>query len=705
MGFGNTLADAFIRIRPDMDNFSGDLRTKAEAGAATAGLQAGKSFGKGLMSGIGAVVALGAVIGFFKTAFNEAQESVKVTKLTEAALKSTGGQAKITGKEITDLAGRLSNMAGVDDELIQSSENVLLTFTRVRNEAGKGNDVFNQGTEAALNLSVALGTDLQAATILVGKALNDPIGGLVALKKAGIQFTDAQRETITTMVKTGDTMGAQKIILRELTTEFGGAAEAAATPADKARVAWQNFEEMIGNKLLPTLNSLFDFGLRNQKWLVPMATTVAELALVIGAVIVATKAWTATQSALGFGLERSTNKTAIFTTRLFAAAAALDIVTAATNAAFNKDLSPKVEALGDDLVRLAKTGIAGGEAARLFGGDMKHLNVALANATSSGKSFSLWMEGHIPFAQAADSSWTKNIERINAMDQALAGLVAGGHAADAAEAFAVVRRQAEKQGISVNALKDAFPEYSAALSAAEKATTGLAGAADGAAEAGETLLHVWDRLHGQILTTDEAMLVAKNAVIAVKDAFETGSKSIVGNSTAALENRIALEKAARAAFDAATQYEEAGGSVAGAEKIMRDFEKATLDAANASGKDRVELKKLADQLFAIPKNITSNVKINVSTQDFIGPVLRRTVGDQPSNFIGPVQRRAMGGSALAGHDYMVGENGPELLHMGPDSGMVIPNGGMRIDKVEIRAYTDRFSLLQVQQELAMHGVH
>ena len=39
---------------------------------------------------------------------------------------------------------------GVDDDAIKSGAAVLLTFTKIRNEVGKGNDVFNQATLAAL---------------------------------------------------------------------------------------------------------------------------------------------------------------------------------------------------------------------------------------------------------------------------------------------------------------------------------------------------------------------------------------------------------------------------------------------------------------------------------------------------------------------------------------------------------------------------
>jgi hypothetical protein len=288
-----TVADIFMRVRPDLTTLGPELKSKGEKAADTAGKGAGKRFGGGMVAGIGGALAAGALVGFFKGAFDEAREAAKVTKLTEAVIKSTGGAARVTASDVDRLATRLSNLSGVDDELIASAENVLLTFTGIRNEVGKGNDIFNQGTEAALNMSAALGTDLQSSTIQVGKALNDPIKGVTALQRVGVSFTKSQKDQIKALVDTGRTMDAQKIILAELTKEFGGAAAAAASPADKARVAWGNFQEMVGTKLLPVLAKLLNFGLANQKWLVPLVGTLAALGVVVGVVTVATKAWTA----------------------------------------------------------------------------------------------------------------------------------------------------------------------------------------------------------------------------------------------------------------------------------------------------------------------------------------------------------------------------------------------------------------------------
>jgi hypothetical protein len=119
---------------------------------------------------------------------------MKVTALTEAAIKSTGGAARVTADHIGDYAMKLSNLTGIDDEVIQGGQNLLLTFTNIKNGVGKGNDIFDQATLAATNLSVVLGSDLSSTSIMLGKALNDPVKGVTALGKAGVQLTQQQKD-------------------------------------------------------------------------------------------------------------------------------------------------------------------------------------------------------------------------------------------------------------------------------------------------------------------------------------------------------------------------------------------------------------------------------------------------------------------------------------------------------------------------------
>ena len=76
-----------------------------------------------------------------------------------------------------------------------------------------------------LDMSVALGQDATQSAIQLGKALNDPVKGVTALRRVGVSFTAAQIKQIKTLVATGKTLQAQKLILRELNQEFGGSRE------------------------------------------------------------------------------------------------------------------------------------------------------------------------------------------------------------------------------------------------------------------------------------------------------------------------------------------------------------------------------------------------------------------------------------------------------------------------------------------------
>lgn len=212
--------------------------------------------------GIGAGFAgLGvAAVGFGVASVKAFMEAEEVAAQTGAVIKSTGGAAKVTAGDVDTLASSLAAMSGVDDELIAAGENLLLTFTKVRNETGAGNDVFNQATKAALDMSVAMGTDMTSASMLVGKALNDPLKGMTALTRSGIQFTEEQKNQVKAMVASGDQMGAQKIILKELETQFGGSAKAAGDTfsgqLNKLKVVAGDLMEQVGARLVPILSEL-----------------------------------------------------------------------------------------------------------------------------------------------------------------------------------------------------------------------------------------------------------------------------------------------------------------------------------------------------------------------------------------------------------------------------------------------------------------
>jgi hypothetical protein len=214
---------------------------------------------------IGGAFAAVQVAGFLKGAIDEAREAQKVGRQTAAVIKATGGVAKVSAKDVDRLSTALSNKVAVDDEIIQAGANMLLTFKNVRNEVGKGNNVFDQASSAILDMTAAMHQGevtqqgLEKASIQVGKALNDPIKGITALTRVGVTFTQGQKDQIKALVEAGRVQDAQRIILKELRTEFGGAAVAAADSGKRLAVVWANIKERVGKLLLPALDSAAGF--------------------------------------------------------------------------------------------------------------------------------------------------------------------------------------------------------------------------------------------------------------------------------------------------------------------------------------------------------------------------------------------------------------------------------------------------------------
>tara|TARA_Y100000004_G_scaffold183002_1_gene230304 strand:- start:6153 stop:8258 length:2106 start_codon:yes stop_codon:yes gene_type:complete len=171
----------------------------------------------------------------------------------ETALTSTSFAAGVSAEELKNLASELQSVSTFGDEAIIEAQALLLTFTKV------GKEVFPMATESILNMSAAMGTDLKSSTIMLGKALNDPIAGVTALSRAGVQLTETQKEQIKTQTELGNVSTAQKIILKELETQFGGQARATAEGTGRfiqLSNTLGDVAETIGKHLVPPLSNL-----------------------------------------------------------------------------------------------------------------------------------------------------------------------------------------------------------------------------------------------------------------------------------------------------------------------------------------------------------------------------------------------------------------------------------------------------------------
>lgn len=176
-----------------------------------------------------------------------------VTRSQAEMLNMVKPALQMTRDELMAYADAMSQVTRFDDEAVISAESVMLTFTQV------GRDVFPEAMEAAMDLATRMGTDLKSGIVQVGKALQDP-AGVTALKKMGVSFSEVQVEAMKSMFEMGDVAGYQKIVLKELATEFGGSARAAgqtfAGQLDILRNSLMNVAEDAGAELLPTLKEL-----------------------------------------------------------------------------------------------------------------------------------------------------------------------------------------------------------------------------------------------------------------------------------------------------------------------------------------------------------------------------------------------------------------------------------------------------------------
>lgn len=187
----------------------------------------------GLMATFGVGFSLRAII-------NAVSEQEHVTAQLEARLRSTGGVAGQTMQQMQALGAQMQRTTKFSNEQVESAQALLLTFTRVQG------DVFPATIRAAADMATAMGQDLNSSIQQVGRALNDPIQGLQALTRSGVQFTDAQKDMIKALVDTGRTAEAQAVILAELETQFGGSAEAARNTLGGALAALKNeFDDLL----------------------------------------------------------------------------------------------------------------------------------------------------------------------------------------------------------------------------------------------------------------------------------------------------------------------------------------------------------------------------------------------------------------------------------------------------------------------------
>jgi hypothetical protein len=233
------LATAFVDIT------TRDDKLKRGLGAGLGSIRSFVSSAVRLAAPLAAAFGAGAAVKGSIDAFREQEKAV--AKLG-AVLKATGGAAGLTSAEIEAFAAQRQGVTNFGDEVTLAAGAVLATFKEIKG------DTFKQALVSMQDVSTLMGTDLKSSAVQLGRALNDPVAGITALTRVGVSFSEQQKQQIKSLQESGDLMGAQTLILKELQSRFGGQAEAAAEPMKQLKNTIGDVGEKIGSALAPALD-------------------------------------------------------------------------------------------------------------------------------------------------------------------------------------------------------------------------------------------------------------------------------------------------------------------------------------------------------------------------------------------------------------------------------------------------------------------
>lgn len=188
----------------------------------------------------GAIYTLNKIITGSIAAFMEMEEQ---QGRIQGVLRATGSVAGYTAQQLDQMARSVAADTLASTEGVRTGIAALLTFKSIQGET------FEQTLRLAQDMSTVFKQDLTSSVKQLGKALEDPINNMGALSRTGVTFSEIQREQIKNAQEMGDLLRAQEIILSIVTTQVGGAAEAAGAGLagifDRASQSTQEFLEAI----------------------------------------------------------------------------------------------------------------------------------------------------------------------------------------------------------------------------------------------------------------------------------------------------------------------------------------------------------------------------------------------------------------------------------------------------------------------------
>ena len=228
------------KAKDDLDKMKGPADRAAKS---LGGLKVAAGAVAGALAAMGLGAAVQQIRQFVTDSVSAYKEQAGAEGQLAAAIRSTGGAAGFTKEQLVAQAKALQDQSTASDEAIIRAQSLLLTFTKISGET------FPAATQAVVDLAARMQGDFKGAALQVGKALNDPVAGVAALREVGVSFGPVQQDLIKGFVEAGEMAKAQAVILKELTVEYGGSALAAREAGGQTQAlanVWRDFLATVG---------------------------------------------------------------------------------------------------------------------------------------------------------------------------------------------------------------------------------------------------------------------------------------------------------------------------------------------------------------------------------------------------------------------------------------------------------------------------
>jgi hypothetical protein len=234
---------------------------------------------------IPAALAIGALGAAAKSALAAGEEVNSANNRIRQINKSMGlfgTQTEIVNKRLIKLAEAQARELGISNLTIKATKAKLLTFKNLAQSANVVGGAFDRANRAALDLAAAGFGSAEGNAVQLGKALEDPIKGLAALTRSGINFTDQEKEKIKTLVESNRILEAQEMVLEAIEKQVGGTAKATADDTKRMQEGFAQVRQQIGMALLPALEKITPILINMASWIERNAATVVAAGLVFG---------------------------------------------------------------------------------------------------------------------------------------------------------------------------------------------------------------------------------------------------------------------------------------------------------------------------------------------------------------------------------------------------------------------------------------